>query len=56
MKHRDGSAMVRFGFIRASVALVTGLCIISILLLPAGALARDIRVGIIDCYSGPPAV
>ena len=29
---------------------------LSLVLLPAGAGARDIKVGVIDCYSGPPAV
>jgi len=28
----------------------------SFVMLPVNALARDIKVGIIDCYSGPPAV
>ena len=33
-----------------------GLFLCSLLFLPTQALARNIKVGIIDCYSGPPAV
>ena len=29
---------------------------LSIILVPLNAEARDIKVGIVDCYSGPPAV
>jgi branched-chain amino acid transport system substrate-binding protein len=38
-------------------AIITGILAICIFLVPTGALAdRPIKVGIIDCYSGPPAV
>jgi len=39
--------------------VVLGICalvIVSSIFLPASAQARNIKVGIIDCYSGPPAV
>jgi branched-chain amino acid transport system substrate-binding protein len=38
-----------------SAALLLGFCLLW-LLAPAQAQARNIKVGIIDCYSGPPAV
>ena len=38
------------------LALVVGLLMSILILMPADALARNIKVGIIDCYSGPPAV
>ena len=38
------------------LALVVGLLMSILILIPADALARNIKVGIIDCYSGPPAV
>jgi branched-chain amino acid transport system substrate-binding protein len=37
-------------------AVLAGLCMVSILFLPSYAQAKNIKVGIIDCYSGPPAV
>jgi len=40
----------------AGLALVAGLFAISIILMPVHAQAQDIKVGIIDCYSGPAAV
>ncbi|MGD8717127.1 MAG: ABC transporter substrate-binding protein, partial [Desulfobacterales bacterium] len=41
---------------RVALALLPGLLAISIFLMPVHAQARDIKVGIIDCYSGPAAV
>ncbi len=46
----------RYSLIKTHFAIFTCLCIITVLLLPTSALARNIRVGIIDCYSGPAAV
>ncbi len=43
-------------FFMASCIFFGSLLAISLLLLPVQAQARDIKVGIIDCYSGPPAV
>jgi len=43
------------GFLVGSVMVLT-LVVLSLILLPAQADARNIKVGIIDCYSGPPAV
>jgi branched-chain amino acid transport system substrate-binding protein len=40
-----------FGF-----AFLGGLLAISFILLPANVQAKNIKVGIIDCYSGPAAV
>jgi hypothetical protein len=40
-----------------SIFTVLGFLIaLSLILMPGNALARNIKVGIIDCYSGPPAV
>lgn len=39
-----------------SLTLLTGLFAISLVLMPANALAKNIKVGVIDCYSGPAAV
>jgi branched-chain amino acid transport system substrate-binding protein len=38
------------------LALLGSILALSLLLLPIQAQARNIKVGIIDCYSGPPAV
>lgn len=43
-------------FIMVELLLLVSFFAISFLILPAGALARNIKVGVIDCYSGPPAV
>ncbi|MGD2125936.1 MAG: ABC transporter substrate-binding protein [Desulfobacteraceae bacterium] len=40
----------------AGIALLGGLLALSLILVPLQAEARNIKVGIIDCYSGPPAV
>jgi len=42
--------------LKASLLLMAGWWVISALLLPAPAAARDIKVGIVDTYSGPAAV
>ena len=39
-----------------SLTLLVGFFTISLILMPATAQAKNIKVGIIDCYSGPPAV
>jgi branched-chain amino acid transport system substrate-binding protein len=39
-----------------SLKLLVGLFAISLILMPANAQAKNIKVGIIDCYSGPPAM
>jgi branched-chain amino acid transport system substrate-binding protein len=39
-----------------SLALLAGLFVISAVLMPATAQAKNIKVGVIDCYSGPAAV
>jgi branched-chain amino acid transport system substrate-binding protein len=38
------------------IAMLVGLFAISFILMPAHAQAKNIKVGVIDCYSGPPAV
>jgi branched-chain amino acid transport system substrate-binding protein len=38
------------------LALLVSLFVISPVLMPATAQAKNIKVGVIDCYSGPPAV
>ncbi len=43
------------GFLMGSILLLS-LFVLSMILLPAQADARNIKVGIIDCYSGPAAV
>ncbi|MDJ0817660.1 MAG: ABC transporter substrate-binding protein [Desulfobacterales bacterium] len=40
----------------ARIALVMGLLLTIMILMPAQAQARNIKIGIIDCYSGPAAV
>jgi branched-chain amino acid transport system substrate-binding protein len=42
--------------LNVSLALLGGLLAISLVLLPADAQAKNIKVGVIDCYSGPPAL
>jgi len=39
-----------------SLTLLVGLFAISLILMPPSAQAKNIKVGVIDCYSGPPAV
>jgi branched-chain amino acid transport system substrate-binding protein len=39
-----------------SLALLMSFLVISPVLMPAPAQAKNIKVGVIDCYSGPPAV
>ena len=39
-----------------SLTLLVGLFAISLILMPEHAQAKNIKVGVIDCYSGPPAV
>jgi ABC-type uncharacterized transport system substrate-binding protein len=41
---------------RVGLTMMVGLLAVSLVLMPAHAQARNIKVGIIDCYSGPPAV
>jgi branched-chain amino acid transport system substrate-binding protein len=38
------------------IAMLVGLFAISLILIPAHAQAKNIKVGVIDCYSGPPAL
>jgi branched-chain amino acid transport system substrate-binding protein len=38
------------------IAILVGLFAISLILMPAQAKAKNIKVGVIDCYSGPPAL
>jgi branched-chain amino acid transport system substrate-binding protein len=38
------------------IAILVGLFAISFILMPAHAQAKNIKVGVIDCYSGPPAL
>ena len=41
--------------LNVSLRLLVGLFAISFVLMPAHGLAKNIKVGVIDCYSGPPA-
>ncbi len=50
------TSMKRHRALKASLLLMAGCWVISMLLLPAPAAARDIKVGIVDTYSGPAAV
>ena len=43
-------------YYKTGFALLVGLCVISLMLMPGQASAKNIKVGVIDCYSGPPAV
>ena len=56
MKHRNEFFGVPHKFFIMAFALITSLCIATTLFFPAQAQARNIKVGIIDCYSGPAAV
>jgi len=38
------------------IAVLVGLFAIALFMIPAHAQAKNIKVGVIDCYSGPPAV
>ena len=38
------------------IAVLVGLFAIPLILMPVHAQAKNIKVGVIDCYSGPPAV
>jgi branched-chain amino acid transport system substrate-binding protein len=38
------------------IAMLVGLFTISLILMPTHAQAKNIKVGVIDCYSGPPAL
>jgi branched-chain amino acid transport system substrate-binding protein len=38
------------------IAMLVGLFTISLILMPLHAQAKNIKVGVIDCYSGPPAL
>ena len=47
--------MMKKNTLKVSLTLLVGLFAISLVLMPAHAQARNIKVGVIDCYSGPPA-
>ena len=47
---------VRYGKMKLNLLLVGVLAVAALVLVPAHAQAENIKVGIIDCYSGPPAV
>ena len=40
----------------AFIAMLIGLFAIALVMIPAQAQAKNIKVGVIDCYSGPPAL
>ena len=40
----------------AFIAMLVGLFAIALVMIPAQAQAKNIKVGVIDCYSGPPAL
>jgi branched-chain amino acid transport system substrate-binding protein len=48
--------MMKKNALIVSLALLASFLMISAVLTPATAQAKNIKVGIIDCYSGPPAV
>jgi len=56
MKHRHGFFGRRQRVFTTAFVLITSLCIAAAVFLPAQVQAKNIKVGIIDCYSGPPAV
>ncbi len=43
-------------YLKTGFTVLVGLCVISLMLVPGYAFAKTIKVGVIDCYSGPPAV
>jgi branched-chain amino acid transport system substrate-binding protein len=56
MKNSNKRFYVKNGFFKAGLTLLAIFCVFSLLLLPNHAQARNIKVGIIDCYSGPAAI
>ncbi len=48
--------MMKKNTLKVSLTLLVGLFAISLILMPAQAQAKNIKVGIIDCYSGPAAM
>ena len=48
--------MMKKNACKASLTLLVGLFTITLVLMPLQAQARNIKVGIIDCYSGPAAM
>jgi len=53
---RSGFTVRKQGMLWSVMAVCVGLAFFLTVLSPAQAKARNIKVGIIDCYSGPPAV
>lgn len=56
MNRRFGHFSARLQFVNVAFALFIGFSMLSVLLLPSHAQAKNIKMGVIDCYSGPPAV
>ncbi len=56
MKHRYEFFDGRHRIFTMAVVLITSLCISAGVFMPTQVQAKNIKVGIIDCYSGPPAV
>ena len=48
--------MMKKNSLNVSLVLLVGLFVISLVLMPAPAQAKNIKVGVIDCYSGPAAM
>jgi branched-chain amino acid transport system substrate-binding protein len=47
--------MMKKNTVIVSLKLLVGLLAVALFLMPAHAQAKNIKVGVIDCYSGPPA-
>ena len=47
--------MIKKNTVIVSLKLLVGLLAVALFLMPAHAQAKNIKVGVIDCYSGPPA-
>jgi branched-chain amino acid transport system substrate-binding protein len=48
--------MMKKNTLKVGLTLLVGLFAISLFLMPVHAQAKNIKVGVIDCYSGPPAL
>jgi len=55
MAHKEVKVRAK-GLFGSTIIFLGGIFLLSLLFYPVQAQARNIKVGIIDCYSGPPAV
>jgi len=56
MKYQNEFFSTHRKYFTMAFVLITSFCIVATLFLPVQSQAKNIKVGVIDCYSGPPAV